>query len=199
MTAVELDIAIEHAVSTLDTAIIENRLHDDPLRHIIAGLIAFLKAQRRLYASANHDLAAHLEQARAPVQDEALRRAVVQGIGAHATSVAKSVSFGVASGLAGLGLALGLVGFVGGAWWQSDQMAAQVDRANRMVVEAKELGSVVLSAKSAAIWTELVRMNPDVADEMRACQPLKQPAGSACSLPVWTLPPPPKMETPATH
>jgi hypothetical protein len=67
------------------------------------------------------------------------------------------------------------------------------------MVEAKELGSVVLSAKSAAIWTELVHMNPNVADAMRNCQVLKQPAGSACLLPIWTLPPPPNLQTPATH
>jgi hypothetical protein len=83
-------------------------------------------------------------------------------------------------------------------------MAADVktqDKLNdRIMVEAKELGSVVLSARSAAMWTELVQRNPNVAEAFHDCQPMKVTAGSACSLPVWTMPPPPpKMATPATH
>ena len=60
----ELDTAIERAVSSLDTAIIENRLHDDPIRLVLVGLIQTLRAQRQLHAAANADMARHLEQAR---------------------------------------------------------------------------------------------------------------------------------------
>ena len=80
----EVDAVIERAVFALDAAVIENRLHDDPLRLVLVGLIMFLKAQRRLYAAADQDLAAHLEQARQPVQDRDLERAVTRGVGAYA-------------------------------------------------------------------------------------------------------------------
>ena len=213
----ELDAVIERAVSALDVAIIENRLHDDPLRLVLVGLIQTLRALQRLYVAANEDMAGHLKQARVyledarrPVQDKELERAVIRGVGAYAINMISSIRSGTAAGLAAAGLVLGLIGFGLGGWWQYDRMAAEVDRmtaeveimnrkTDRIMVEAKDLGSVVLSAKSAAIWTELVQMNPNVADAMRECRPLKQVAGSACSLPIWTLPPPPKVETPATH
>jgi hypothetical protein len=213
----ELDAAIERAVSALDVAIIENRLHDDPLRLVLVGLIQTLRAQQRLHAAANQDMAGHLEQARVylenarqPVRDEELRRAVVQGVGAYAFDMLTSLRVSTAAGLAAVGLVLGLIGFGLGGWWQHDRMAAQVDRMaadvetqdklnDRIMVEAKELGSVVLSARSAAMWMELVQRNPNVAEAYRDCQPIKQAAGSACSLPVWTVPPSPKMATPATH
>jgi hypothetical protein len=214
----ELDAAIERAISALDVAIIENRLYDDPLRLVLVGLIQTLRAQQRLHAAASQDMAGHLEKARVyledarqPVRDEELQRAVTRGVGAHAINMVASIRLGTVAGLAAAGLVLGLIGFGLGGWWQYDRMAAQVDRMaadvetqdklnDRIMVEAKELGSVVLSARSAAMWTELVQRNPNVAEAFRDCQPMKVTAGSACSLPVWTMPPPPpKMATPATH
>jgi hypothetical protein len=206
----ELDTAIERAVSSLDTAIIENRLHDDPIRLVLVGLIQTLRAQRQLHAAANADMARHLDQARValeearqPVQDKDLERAVTRGVGTYAMNLVTSIRLGTTAGLAAVGLVLGLIGFGLGGWWQYDRMATEVETQNhkteRIMVEAKELGSVVLSAKSAAIWTELVHLNPNVTDAMRSCQFVKQPAGSACLLPIWTLPPPPQLQTPATH
>src|SRR5690242_8275802 len=98
MTALnELDTAIKRAVSALDTAIIENRLSDDPLRLVLVGLIQTLKAQRQLYAAADRDLSAHLEQARRPVEDEALRRAVVMGVGTYAWHTVRTIRVGIAA------------------------------------------------------------------------------------------------------
>jgi hypothetical protein len=195
----EVDAALNRAVSAIDQAIIDNRLQGESLGDIFVAQKAFLTAQWAMYVAADQDLATHLEQARQPVEDEALRRAVIQGIWAHATSIVKAIGLGTASGLAAVGLILGLIGFGLGAWWQHDRMAAQVAMADQLMVEAHELGNVVLSARSAAIWAELVARNPNVAEEFRDCQPLKQPAGSACLLPVWTMLPPPKTAAPATH
>jgi hypothetical protein len=162
MSAVQddLDGAIARAVSSLDAAIIENRLHDDPLRLVLVGLIQTLRAQRQLHAAANADMARHLEQARValeearqPVQDKELARAVTRGVGNYAMNLVSSIRFGTAAGVAGIGLLLGLIGFGLGGWWQYDRMATEVEVQNRkterILVEAKELGSVVLTAKSA--------------------------------------------------
>lgn len=213
----DLAIVVDAAVSKLEQAINDNRLQTEPLGLVLTADIATLRAQQRLYAAASQDMAdklerarVYLEDARQPVQDDQLRRAVIQGIAAYATKAIDELSLRTAFWLAVGAVAFALVGFGLGGWWQYDRMAAEVDRmaanvaiqdtkTERIMVEAKELGSVVLSAKSAAIWTELVRMNYDVATAMRNCQFLKQPAGSACLLPIWTLPPPPQLETPATH
>ena len=192
----ELDTAIERAVSSLDTAIIENRLHDDPIRLVLVGLIQTLRAQRQLHAAANADMARHLEQARValeearqPVQDKDLERAVTRGVGTYAMNLVTSIRFGAVAGLAGVGLVLGLIGFGLGGWWQYDRMATEVEtqdhKTERIMVEAKELGSVVLSAKSAAIWTELVHLNPNVTDAMRQL-PIPQATGREC-LPIADL------------
>jgi hypothetical protein len=195
----ELDTAIDAALVHLDRAATEAALHDDPLQAPFSALASFLRAQRQLYAAADQDLAAHLEQARQPVRDEELQKAVVRGIATHAWDAVRTINLRTASWLTAGAISVMLLGFAGGAWWQHDRLAAQVAAADQLIVTAHELGGVVLSARSAAIWAELVQRNPNVAEEFRDCQPLKQSAGSACALPVWTMLPPPKTETPATH
>jgi hypothetical protein len=213
----ELDHVVDDAVSKLEQAINDNRLQAEPLGLVLKADIATLRAQQRLYVAASQDMAdkleqarLHLERTRQPVQDAALRQAVMSGVRDYAIGIAQGINFGAVIGVAALALVFGFFGFISGTWWEQSRMVAEVDRmktevaiqdnkTERIMVEAKELGGVVLSAKSAAIWTDLVRMNHDVASAMRACQPLKQLAGSACLLPIWTLPPPPQLETPATH
>ena len=202
----ELDAAIERAISALDVAIIENRLYDDPLRLVLVGLIQTLRAQQRLHAAASQDMAGHLEKARVyledarqPVRDEELQRAVTRGVGAHAINLMETIRLGTAAAIAGVVVVFSLIGFGGGVWWQADRMRSEVETAYNTVVAVNDGFGTGLKAIDAAIWLDLIRMNGNIRDSLHQCQPLKEPSGSACYVPLWTLLPAPKTETPATH
>jgi hypothetical protein len=196
----ELDTAIDAALVHLDRAATEAALHDDPLQAPFTALASFLRAQRQLYVDGAVSLAAHLEQARQPVRDEELQRAVVRGIAQHAWDVVKAINLRTGSWLAAGAMGVMLLGFSAGAWWQHAQSAAEIASATDTVIAAHDGFGTGLKALDAAVWLEIIRMNPRITDAIHTCRPLPQSdGGSACALPVWTMLPPPKTETPATH
>jgi hypothetical protein len=196
----ELDASIDAALVHLDRAATEAALHDDPLERPFSALASFLRAQRQLYVDGAASLAQHIENAKQPVQDEALRRAVVQGISAHARAVVAAVNWQTASWLTAGALVAVLFGFVGGAQWQSDRMGAKVASATETVIAAHDGFGTSLKALDAAVWLDLIRMNPHITEAIQTCRPLPQSeGGSACAVPLWLMLPPPKTATPATH
>lgn len=196
----ELATTLDAALSRLDRAAREASVHEDPLELPFTALAAFLRAQRQLYAEADVSLARHIETARQPVRDDELRRAVTNGISAYAMDAVWAINWRSALYLALGGLAMAGLGFAGGAWWQQNISSAQLSAAQSVIVEAHDGFPAGLKAREAAIWQELIRMNPAVEDALHACRSLPQTrGGSACALPVWTLLPPPPMATPATH
>jgi hypothetical protein len=191
---------VDAALAQLDRAAAEASVHDDPLQLPFTALAAFLRAQRQLYADAGVSLARHIETARQPVRDDELRHAVITGIGAYANEAVDAINWRSMLWLMVAGLVLIGLGFVGGAWWQHDMASAEITAARNTVVQAHDGFPAGLRAQDVAAWQNLIRMNPRVEEAMRSCQSLPQSkGGSACALPVWTLPPPPPSETPATR
>jgi hypothetical protein len=196
----ELGATFDAALAQLDRAATEASVHEDPLELPFTALAAFLRAQRQLYAEADVSLARHIETAKQPVRDEELRRAVIKGISTYAVQVVQAINWQSTIWLAIGGLVMAGLGFGGGAWWQYDMAAAKLAAAQSIIVEAHDGFPPGLNVQDAAIWQELIRMNPRVREALHACTLLPQAkGGSACALPVWTLPPPPPLATPATH
>jgi hypothetical protein len=202
----EVDTALNRAVSAIDQAIIDNRLQGESLGEVMIAQKAFLTAQWAMYVTADQDMADHLEQARVyledarqPVRDEEMQRAVSRGIAAHAWSAVKAINLRTASWLAVGAMAFALVGFSLGGWWQHDRMAAQVASATDTVIAAHDGFGTGLKAIDAAVWLDIIRMNGNIQEALRECQPLKERSGSACYVPLWTMPPEPQLETPGTH
>jgi hypothetical protein len=196
----ELDTSVDAALVHLDQAAAEAGLHDDPLQLPFTALASFLRAQRQLYADAGVSLAQHIEIAKQPVQDEALRRAVIQGISAHARAAVAAINLRTGAWLAAGLLSAVLVGCGAGAWWQSDRSAAEVASATNTVIAAHDGFGTGLKALDAAVWLDLIRMNPHITEAIHTCRPLPQAdGGSACAVPLWLMLPPPKTATPGTH
>jgi hypothetical protein len=202
----DVDTALNRAVSAIDQAIIDNHLQGESLGEIMIAQKAFLTAQWAIYVTADQDMAGHLEQARVyleearqPVRDEEMQRAVSRGIAAHAWSAVKAINLRTASWLAVGAMAFALVGFSLGGWWQHDRMAAQAETAYNTIVAVNDGFGTGLKAIDASIWLDLIRMNPTIRDSLHQCEPMKQPAGSACTVPLWTMLPPPKTAAPGTH
>ena len=157
------------------------------------------RAQRRLYTEADAALVAHITEAKQPVRDDELRHALIRGIAVHARDIVKSINVRTCRYGAIGGLCLALIGFCGGAWWQKSISAAQITAAETTVVAVHDGFGTGLKSPDAEIWLDLIRIN-NIRQSLRDCQPLKQPhGGSACSFPLWTMPPPPQTETPGTH
>ena len=102
------------------------------------------------------------------------------------------------------GLILAAASFGGGALWQHHVSTARIEAMEASLVSVRDgfgrdgFGSVV-NAHEAAIWLDLIRMN-NILQSLQDCTPLKQPhGGSACSVPLWLMSPPPSTETPGTH
>src|SRR4051812_227821 len=93
----ELDVSIDAALVPLDRAATEAALHDDPLQLPFAALASFLRAQKALYVDGAASLAQHLEQARQPVRDEELQKAVVRGIRPHAVAIVQAINWRTAA------------------------------------------------------------------------------------------------------
>src|SRR5271166_4405364 len=179
----ELATTLDAALSQLDRAATEASVHDDPLELPFTALAAFLRAQRQLYAEADVSLARHIETAKQPVRDDELRRAVINGISAHATHAVWAINRRSVLYLALGGFAMAGLGFAGGAWWQHDISSAELAAAQSIIVEAHDGFPPGLNVRDAAIWQELMRMNPRVEDALHACHPLPQnKGGSACAL-----------------
>jgi hypothetical protein len=196
----QLSATLQIALSQLDQAAREAALHEDPLERPFAALAAFLHAQHELYADADVALARHIETAKQPVRNEELRQAVLAGISAHARDAVRAVNWQTTFWLALSGLALAGLGFIAGAWWQSDSDTGQLTTAQNVIVEAHAGFPAGMRAQDVALWQEVIRINPRVEDALHDCRPLKlDRGGSACALPIWTLLPPPVTQTPATH
>jgi hypothetical protein len=196
----ELGASLDAALAQLDRAATEASVHEDPLELPFTALAAFLRAQRQLYAEADADLAQHIETAKQPVRDDELRSAVANGIRTHAAMAVQAINWRSTLYLALGGLVMAGLGFAGGAWWQYGISSAELTAAQNVIVAAHDGFPAGLRAQDLALWQDLIRMNPNVGDELRSCLPMPQNrGGSACALPVWTLPPPPPLATPATH
>jgi hypothetical protein len=196
----EVAATVDAALVQLDRAAAEASVHDDPLQLPFTALAAFLRAQRQLYADADVSLARHIETARQPVRDDEFRRAVISGISAHATKAVDAMNWRSTISLTLGGLVLAGVGFAGGALWQHGIASAELEAAQSVIVKAHDGFPGGLKARDVALWQDLIRMNPGVEEAMRSCKSMPQSrGGSACALPVWTLPPPPPSETPATR
>jgi hypothetical protein len=195
-----LGTTLDAALAQLDRAATQASVHEDPLELPFTALAAFLRAQRQLYAEADIALARHIEMARQPVRDDELRRAVIAGVRDHAATTVRAINWRSVLYLALSGLVMAVLGFVGGAWWQHGIASAELTAAQNVIVAAHDGFPAGLKAEDLALWQDLIRMNPNLSEALRSCQPLPQPkGGSACALPVWTLRPPPPLAAPATH
>jgi hypothetical protein len=190
----ELDVSIDAALVHLDRAATEAALHDDPLQLPFAALASFLRAQKALYVDGAASLAQHLEQARQPIRDEELQKAVVRGIRAHAVAIVQAINWRTAAYLVMTALCIGGLGFGTGVWWQSDRLAAEVETAYNTVVAVHDGFGSGLKAIDASVWLDLIRLNGNIREAIRQCQPMKEPAGTACAVPMWLMLPPPKTE-----
>ncbi len=169
----DLDAGIEAALSELNISITEAKHHNDPLWMPLSALSAFLRVMRRLYADFAVSMRKSIEEAKQPVRDEDMRRAVVQGISAHAGAMVKSLSWSIR--LAAVGILL-LVG--GGSFW-----LGQSTEAAKYVQVPEQLG-VTLTGPDAAQWLDLIRNN-NIRGAMAQCTVRIQASRKACDLPLW--------------
>jgi len=175
----DLEALIVDTLEKLDTAAIEARLNEDPIRIHLLALAGFLKAVRRLYVDGAVTLASEIREARQPVQDEELRRAVTRGIVNHAGAIVGTLRWWICV----VGAALLFTAFLGGG------VTAYV--IGRFQVRAL---NQALTGQEAGNWLPLLRMN-DLAAALQNCQPVPQPhGGQACAFTLWTQPPPPAAE-----
>jgi hypothetical protein len=113
----ELEATIEAALSELEMSVAETKYHSDPLRFPLLALAAFLRAIRVLYADSIMSMRQQIEAAKQPVNDDQLRRAVIQGISGHAGATVRALEW--RNVVIGAGLLAGalLVGAAGGYWY----------------------------------------------------------------------------------
>lgn len=142
----------------------------DAMGDPIAGVLHTLT---RLHAAQQHMLTAMEEaasRARAPIDTDALERAVRDGIRAHAGAAVRALNW--RNTLAACAaVAVAVIAGLGGGW-----IAAQ----NQMVPVPEIRGAV--PARDAAMWINLINMNPDVANCRRIEALNKQPGREACAL-----------------
>ena len=133
------------------------------------------------------------------MRDDELRRAVISGIRTHANEAVDAINWRSTFWYTLTSLFVAGVGFVAGALWQHDVASARLAAAQNVIVKAHDGFPGGMRAQDVALWQDLIRMNSGVEEAMRSCKSLPQSrGGSACALPIWTLPPPPPSETPAT-
>ena len=146
------------------------------------ALAPVLEALAEIPAEVRQSLAPLVQQIEAvkrPVDDDKLRYAVAQGIHGHAATLIREFRLRTSLAIAGLLLAVLLVG-VGGGYWFGRRSAAE-----EYVQTPAALG-VALTNQQAEKWLNLIRLN-NISDATRNCW--NQSGGTACSIAVWVKPP----------
>ena len=157
----------------LDEALARAGLRRDPYGHVLDALGDVV--------GTFPDLVKHLEAARQPVRDEELRRAVIQGIEAHARDVVQAKNW--RSTVIGVGMMAALLLIAaGGGYWFGYRTGVTSDAI-----------FAVLSPADATTWTHLMAANPGSAKaELEECQAATQHDAHgrrACYMPIWIDPP----------
>lgn len=150
--APEFEVAIEAAVAELDRSVMEAGLNDDPLRHPLAALALFLRAQRQLYVDDKAAREQQIAASRRPIGDEDMRRltrAAANGAERRAAELARAANW--RTQLLGGIAALVLIGGAFGAGWYWRATPAQAAVTNCVRAPQPAGGE----AYSCLFWTRL--------------------------------------------
>lgn len=181
-----LQDAIEAALSELDQAAMEARVHNDPLQLPFSALSAFLRAQRQLYAEAAARMEATHQQAPI-VSGSDVQVAIGRTLQVHGTAMVKLLSKGIVLGSAGILLAsIALSG--GASYWLGHRHGVEEGASVGLSANAV-IASMPVS--EGVVWEQLIRDNPGtIAAQMATCRKdvSVQAGRQACNLPVWIEP-----------
>src|SRR3978361_687838 len=114
----ELDDGIQDALSQLNVSITEAKHHNDPLWMPLSALSAFLRSMQRLHTNFVGSMRKSIEEAKQPVRDDELRRAVAQGILIHAGQLAQCLWVRTVLIVAGMLLVTLACGIGAGYWFR---------------------------------------------------------------------------------
>jgi hypothetical protein len=99
----------------------------DPTAPMLRALSQTIAAMHRTLVDSTLTIAKQIEDSRQPISEDALWRAVVQGVSAHARDITRGLNLRTALGAAGTVLVLMIASAVGGAvggWWFFEEQNA---------------------------------------------------------------------------